>query len=286
MIHAHDYTFLAELLQRRVGLALGEGREYLLGSRLKPLSAALGYSDLEGLVRALRRGAGEPVIQAVCEAMATHESSFFRDRLPYLLLEERIVPELIEARRSVRRLRIWCAAASTGQEPYSVAMLLDRWRARLGGWSVEILATDFSQAALERARTGIYTAFEVQRGLSPAHLAHHFEPCDGQWRVRAELRRQVTFRRFNLLDSFAGLGTFDVVLCRNVLIYFDVPTKIGVLDRLRSSVAADGYLFLGAAETAIGLTDRFARVADMATSVYQPAERVAEARSGKPAYLP
>ena len=270
MIAVHDYAFLAALLQQHVGLALGEGREYLIDSRLQPLAAALGYADLAALVRALRRGADARTVQAVCEAMATHESSFFRDRLPYLLLTERILPELIEARRAVRRLRIWCAAASTGQEPYSVAMLLDAWRFALAGWNVEILATDYSEAALERARAGVYSAFEVQRGVSPVQLERYFEPHDGQWRVRAEVRRQVTFRRFNLLDSFAGLGSFDVVLCRNVLIYFDVPTKVRVLDRLHPTVASDGYLVLGAAETAIGLTDRFVRVADMATSVYRP----------------
>ncbi|HEX7243459.1 MAG TPA: CheR family methyltransferase [Longimicrobiaceae bacterium] len=271
MIARADYELLGRVLQENSGLSLGEGKEYLLESRLAPVAACLGYPGLEGLVQALRRGAPAPVVKSVCEAMTTNESLFFRDGTPFTLLREKVLPALVAARQHTRRLRIWCAAASTGQEPYSVAMTLAGMVPALSGWSVEILATDYSRAALGRAREGVYNHFEVQRGLPIQMLLKHFRQEGNDWRISDEMRRAVTFREANLLDPFGGLGTFDLVFCRNVLIYFDVQTKRDVLERMARVMAPDGYLFLGAAETAVGLTDRVSRVNALPASIYQVA---------------
>jgi chemotaxis protein methyltransferase CheR len=181
-----------------------------------------------------------------------------------------VLPRLLEARRATRRLRIWSAAASTGQEPYTLAMILDQMQDQLAGWKVEILATDYSRPALQRARAGIYNHFEVQRGLPIQLLSRYFDKSGEDWQVAPRIRDAVTFQEANLLEPFAHLGRFDVVFCRNVLIYFDVPTKADVLDRIAEITADDGYLLLGASETAIGITGRFERVQEAATSIYRP----------------
>jgi chemotaxis protein methyltransferase CheR len=278
MIAPTDYAFLGQLLQRHSGLALGAGKEYLVESRLSPVAASLGHADLGSLVASLRTFPGSREVKMVCEAMTTNESLFFRDGTPWELLRERILPELARARHGARRLRIWCAAASTGQEPYSLAMSVASVPA-LSGWRVEILATDYSAAALERARAGLFTHFEVQRGLPVQMLVKHFTREGDDWRISPAMRQAVSFRESNLLEPFGHLGTFDLVLCRNVLIYFDPPTKRGVLERLAERLPSDGYLFLGAAETVLGITERFERVAGASTSVYRPSRAVGQALS-------
>jgi chemotaxis protein methyltransferase CheR len=274
MIAPAEYAFLATLLQQQSGLALGEGKEYLIESRLLPVAACFGLAGIPALVARLRATLDATLVRAVCEAMTTNESSFFRDGAPFELLRQQILPELIEARRATRRLRIWCAAASTGQEPYTVAMLLATLTPPLAGWNVEILATDYSRPALERARAGVYNHFEVQRGLPIGMLMKFFVQRGTDWEVRDEIRSAVRFREANLLESFAALGTFDIVLCRNVLIYFDVATKRDVLDRLAGATARDGCLLLGAAETPMGLTERFVRIPGTTTSAYRRAQRM------------
>jgi chemotaxis protein methyltransferase CheR len=273
MISRADYEYLGRFLREHSGLHLGEGKEYLLDARLTPVAACLGHATLEGLVRSLRQAPGAAVVKQVCEAMTTNESLFFRDGTPFTLLRERILPELVEARRHTRRLRIWCAAASTGQEPYSVAMTLASLAPPLAGWSVEILATDYSVGALARARAGVYNHFEVQRGLPVGMLLRFFRQRGNDWEITEEMRRAVTFREGNLLQPFAGMGTFDLVFCRNVLIYFDVQTKRDVLERLAGVMAPDAYLFLGAAETAVGITEAVSRVQDLPASIYRVTRR-------------
>lgn len=269
MIAPNDYAFLCQLLHRHSGLALGPGKEYLVQSRLEPVAASLGHAGLPALVASLRTLAPAREVKMVCEAMTTNESLFFRDGAPWELLRERALPELVRARAHLKRLRIWCAAASTGQEPYSVAMTVAGIPA-LAGWRVEIVGTDYSAAALERARAGVFTHFEVQRGLPIQMLVKHFTREGDDWRISPALRQAVTYREGNLLEPFGHLGTFDLVLCRNVLIYFDLPTKRQVLDRMAAQLAPDGYLFLGAAETVLGVSDRWDRVPGAATSVYRP----------------
>ena len=185
------------------------------------------------------------------------------------LLRQRLLPELVAARKHTRQLRIWSAAASTGQEPYSLAMTIAGLVPSLADWRVEIVATDYSPAALARARAGVYNSFEAQRGLPEHLLKRFFRPVGSDWQINEEIRRAVTFREGNLLEPFGHLGTFDLIMCRNVLIYFDTTNKRDVLNRITHVLAPDGYLFLGSAETALGLSDHLSRVPDAATSVFR-----------------
>jgi chemotaxis protein methyltransferase CheR len=193
----------------------------------------------------------------VVEAMTTNETFFFRDKIPFDHLRATILPELLQARASRRSLRIWCAASSTGQEPYSVAMCLKEMGAALAGWRVEILATDLSAAVLEKSKAGIFSQFEVQRGLPIQMLVRHFAQVGELWQLNADIRAMVQHRQLNLLQDFSHLGMFDVIFCRNVLIYFDQETKAGTFGRLARQLETDGFLVLGAAETVVGLTDVF-----------------------------
>jgi chemotaxis protein methyltransferase CheR len=213
--------------------------------------------------------------------MMNNESFFFRDRIPFDRLRDTVLPELLKSRASRKQIRIWSAAASTGQEPYSIAMLLAE-RSDLSDWRIEILATDISNDALEKAKAGIYSQFEVQRGLPIQLLMQHFKQEGEQWRIGQKIRERVEFRQVNLLSDFSRLGTFDVVFCRNVLIYFDRETKLGVLGRVGKVLAPDGYLILGAAETMVGLGNQFAPVPEK-RALYQPQQAVARVRALVPA---
>ncbi len=215
---------------------------------------------------------------AVVEAMTVNESFFFRDKTPFEHVRRVIMPALLVARRQSRALRIWCAAAAGGQEPYSVAMCLREMAREIAGWRIEILATDLCGAVLERAQKGLYNQFEVQRGLPVKLLLKYFTQVGQLWQVVPEVRAMVEFQTFNLLADFASLGRFDVIFCRNILIYFDADTKTEVLRRLAGAISSDGYLVLGAAETPLGLSDRFRTVSDKAGSLYSP--RGEPARSG------
>jgi chemotaxis protein methyltransferase CheR len=249
-----DFDVLRRLINRRSGLALDAEKAYLAESRLQPLVQQLGLSGLGGLVKLLLSGTRQDLERDVVEAMTTNETFFFRDRVPFESFRKVILPYLLEARRETRRIRIWCAACSSGQEPYSLAMLLDEEAFRLSGWHVEILATDLSRAVLSAAREGVYSQFEIQRGLPIAQLLRYFRQEGERWRINEHLRSRICFEEFNLLSDYAPFGTFDVILCRNVLIYFDLPTKTSVLDRMAKALAPDGYFVMGAAETVIGLT--------------------------------
>ncbi len=268
-MNTSDFDFLAQLLKDRSGLVVTEAKTYLLETRLRPLAKQEGLDGLDALVAKLRRPGQHSLTELVVDAMTTNESFFFRDDKPFDHLRDKALPALHEARRDRRRLRIWCAAASTGQEPYSIAMLLREAGLTFAGWDIEIVATDISREALGRAEEGVYSQFEVQRGLPVQFLVKYFEREDTKWRVKPELRNMVRFRHLNLLDPFAGLGAFDVVFCRNVLIYFDAETKAQVLDRMARAVAGDGYLYLGGAETAFGITDSFHSLPEH-RGVYRP----------------
>ncbi|MDF3061431.1 MAG: protein-glutamate O-methyltransferase CheR [Microvirga sp.] len=251
----HEFDHLRAFLKARSGLALGPEKRYLVESRLAPVCQRHGLQGLAELVSCLRR-AGDPALEsAVIEAMTTNETFFFRDRAPFELFRDVLLPRCLARRDGSRRIRIWCAAASTGQEPYSLAMLLHEAGPLLSGWSVEILATDISAEVVERARSGLYTQFEVQRGLPVRLLLKYFTQVGKNWQLSPAIRSAVKFRPLNLLRNFAELGAFDVIFCRNVLIYFDTPTKTEVLRRLARSLNPGGAVLLGAAETVIGLSD-------------------------------
>ena len=273
-----DYDFIRKLLKLRSGLVLSAEKHYLVESRLLPLARKHGLSNLTGLVAALKGRDCEPLTVEVVEAMTTNESFFFRDKLPFDHFRDTVMPQMMKARASARRIRIWCAAAATGQEPYSLAMALREMSKELAGWRVEIVATDISNEVLEKARSGIYSQFEVQRGLPVMLLIKYFAQVGEMWQIAPELRAMVQFKQLNLLHPFSQLGSFDIVYCRNVLIYFDQETKIDVLDRIADVIEDDGYLALGGAETVVGLTRAFQPVPDK-RGLYAPASAV----NGKPA---
>lgn len=257
-----DYDFLRHALKQCSGLALGADKHYFVESRLLPLARQAGLAGVGDLVLALKTGRDSSLLDAVIEAMMTNESFFFRDKTPFEYFRRIIMPALLAARRQPRTIRIWCAAAAGGQEPYSIALCLKEMARLIDGWRVEILATDISGAVLNRARRGLYSQFEVQRGLPIKLLVKHFAQVGDHWQIAPEIRAMIKFRRFNLLSDFDCLGTFDVIFCRNVLIYFDQTTKTDILRRLAGTLANDGYLMLGAAESPLGLCDRFRMIGD------------------------
>jgi chemotaxis protein methyltransferase CheR len=265
-----DYDFLRKMLKARSGLVLASEKHYLVESRLMPIARKHGLINLSGLVVRLKGPDAAALTVEVVEAMTTNESFFFRDKLPFEQFRDTIIPALMATRGSSRRIRVWCAAAATGQEPYSLAITLKELGKELKGWRVEILATDISNEVLEKAKSGIYTQFEVQRGLPAMMLIKYFSQIGETWQIAPEIRGMVKFMPLNLLDDFSHLGRFDVVFCRNVLIYFDQPTKSGVLDRIADVSERDGFLALGGAETVVGLTNRFKLIPDKRGLYAQP----------------
>ena len=262
-----DYEFLRKLLKERSGLDLSSDKQYLVESRLAPLARRVGLSGIAELVQKIRSGT-EALTLEVVEAMTTNETFFFRDKIPFDHLRQTVLPELVQARANRRALRIWCAASSTGQEPYSIAMCIKEF-APLAGWRVEIVATDLSQGVLEKSKAGIFSQFEVQRGLPIQMLVKYFTQTGELWQLNADIRAMVQHRQLNLLQDFSHLGTFDVIFCRNVLIYFDQDTKIDIFDRLARVLEPDGVLALGAAESVVGISDAFKSCAER-RGLYRP----------------
>ena len=251
-----DFEYLRMFLKDQSGLDLAADKQYLVESRLTPLARKAGLSGISDLVQKMKNGAGALIVEVV-EAMTTNETFFFRDKTPFEHLRDTVIPALVQARTARRSLRIWCAAGSTGQEPYSIAMCLREYGAALAGWRTEIIATDLSNEVLEKSRAGLYSQFEVQRGLPIQLLIKYFKQVGELWQINADIRAMVQHRQLNLLQDFSHLGTFDVVFCRNVLIYFDQETKVRIFTRLAKRMESDGFLALGAAETVVGLTDVF-----------------------------
>jgi chemotaxis protein methyltransferase CheR len=253
-----SFEVFASVLRAGSGLAIGPDKGYLLETRLASLLRRESLSGLDALAERLRSPRQVELAREVVEAMTTNESFFFRDDKPFTHMRTQALPRLHAARPAGARLRIWSAAASTGQEAYSLAMLVAEARASLGGREVEIVGTDIARDALTRAREGTYTQFEIQRGLPMQMLVKYFRKDGNQWRIVDTIRNMASFREWNLLQDLRPLGQFDVVFCRNVLIYFDQVTKARVLDAVARQLAPDGLLYLGGAETVLGITDRFA----------------------------
>jgi chemotaxis protein methyltransferase CheR len=258
-----DYDFLRKALKQRSGLVLSADKQYLVESRLLPIARKAGFGNLGELVAALKRDDTDALMTAVVEAMTTNETFFFRDKTPFENFRSAVLPALLGSRRASRTIRIWSAAASTGQEPYSLAMALKEMEGSVAGWRIEIIATDLASGVLAKAQAGIYSQFEVQRGLPIQLLIKYFTKVGDMWQIAPEIRAMVKFKQLNLLADFSALGTFDLIFCRNVLIYFDQETKISLLNRLGRITASDGYLVLGAAETVVGLTDSFRTVPEL-----------------------
>ncbi len=263
-----DYDFLRKFLKERSGLDLSADKQYLVESRLMPLARKASLSGIEELVQKIKNGSSA-VASDVVEAMTTNETFFFRDKLPFDHLRDVVLPEMIQARAARKSLRIWCAAASTGQEPYSIAMTIKEMSAQLAGWRIEIIGTDISQQVLEKSKSGIYTQFEVQRGLPIQLLVKYFKQIGEMWQINPDIRSMIQYRPLNLLLDFSSLGKFDIIFCRNVLIYFDQDMKTQIFGRLAKCMEPDGFLALGAAETVVGLTDAFKPHADK-RGLYRP----------------
>ncbi|MBA4100199.1 MAG: chemotaxis protein CheR [Rhodospirillum sp.] len=255
-----DFEFICQILRERSGLVLTNDKAYLLESRLLPVARKWKLATFDDLVRVIRTKMDEAVVRDVVEAMTTNESFFFRDTKPFDQFKALVLPALLKSRAASRTIRIWSAACSSGQEPYSLAMILSESAAQLNGWKIEIVGTDLSTEILNRAKEGMYSQFEVQRGLPITMLVKYFAQIGDRWQINAKIRGMVQYKEFNLLQDPMALGRFDVVFCRNVLIYFDQPTKTRVLNSVSKLMPEDGFLFLGGAETVLGITDKFQMV--------------------------
>lgn len=273
-----DYEFLRKLLKERSGLDLSPDKQYLVESRLVPLARKAGLAGITELAQKMKIGA-ETLTAEVVEAMTTNETFFFRDKTPFDHLKETMLPAVLQARAAKRALRIWCAASSTGQEPYSIAMCLKGLGAAIAGWRVDIVATDLSQGVLEKSKAGIFSQFEVQRGLPIQLLVKHFTQVGEMWQLNADIRSMVQHRQLNLLQDFGHLGKFDIIFCRNVLIYFDQDTKAGIFERISRIIEPDGFMVLGAAESVVGISDAFKPYPDR-RGLYRPND----SRSAKPVF--
>jgi chemotaxis protein methyltransferase CheR len=252
------FDTLAALLKSQSGLIIGTDKLYLLETRLSAILKREKLADMNQLAERLKRSGSDPLARDVVEAMTTNESFFFRDDKPFTHFKAQALPRLVAARPAGSTIRVWSAASSSGQEAYSLAMIVAESRALLGDRKVEIVGTDIARDQLARAREGLYSQFEVQRGLPVQLLMRYFRKEDTAWRLNETIRAMVQFREFNLLSDLRSLGRFDIVFCRNVLIYFDQPTKSRVLGAIAGIMPADGILYLGGAETVLGITGRFA----------------------------
>lgn len=277
-MNPQDFEYLKEFLKSRSGIVLSADKLYLVESRLTPVARDLGMSGIDELIATLRKTADESLKTRITDAMTTNESFFFRDQTPFDNLKDHVLPPMIAARKAKgqNRIRIWSAACSSGQEPYTIAMMLLENKEKFGDMSFEILATDLSTEIVDKAKEGAYSQFEVQRGLPIQLLVKYFTQTETAWQISEDIRKMVRFQTFNLLDSYGVLGKFDIIFCRNVLIYFDQDTKGAILSRMADISAADGALFLGGAESVIGITSDYQPVSGV-RGVYQLASAAAAA---------
>ncbi|MEV4351726.1 protein-glutamate O-methyltransferase CheR [Actinoplanes sp. NPDC049596] len=269
-----EFTFVAQLVRREASIVLAPGKEYLVEARLIPVARAVGAPNVNEFLADLQRRPNPQNQRKIIDALTTNETSWFRDREPFMALTDVVLPELVKSRSATRKIRIWSAASSSGQEAYSLAITLQENLPP--GWSYEIVGTDISTEMVKRAETGEYSQVEVNRGLPAQQLVQYFERAGAHWRISQQLRRNVSFKLMNLTTPFPAMQPFDVIFLRNVLIYFDVATKRNVLQNMAKVLRPDGWLFLGAAETTIGIDDNYERVAAGRTSAYR-------ARTGAPA---
>ncbi|MGY1670657.1 CheR family methyltransferase [Geodermatophilus sp. SYSU D00710] len=266
---ATRFDWVRQLVHRESAIVLAPGKEYLVEARLLPLARRMGLADVDQLVDTVRSRPRPDDTRLIVEALTTNETSWFRDGDPFTALTSTVLPALQAARGPAERLQIWSAACSSGQEPYTIAMLLDDALPD-AATRVSITATDISREMVERTRTGRFSQLEVNRGLPAPMLVRHLRRAGSEWEVAPDLRRMVTARECNLAAPLPRMGPFDVVYLRNVLIYFDLPTKQAILRRVRELMRPDGWLFLGAAETTLGVDDSWSRVVLGRTSAYRP----------------
>lgn len=264
-----DFDYVRGLLRDKAAIVLDPGKEYLVEARLLPVARSFGCEGLEDLVRRLRTSGNGPLVTRVVEAMTTNETSWFRDLHPFDALASTVVPEVVKVRGAERRLRMWCGASSSGQEPYTVLMILAEKFPELSNWDIDFLATDISGEMVAKCAAGRYSQLEVNRGLPTPLLLKYFVRDGLDWKIRDELRRKVVFKTMNLAAPWPSLGTLDVVFLRNVMIYFDVPTKRAILAGIRRVLRPGGWLFLGSAESTLGLDDGFERITSGRAVIYR-----------------
>jgi chemotaxis protein methyltransferase CheR len=272
-----EFTYVSTLVRREAAIVLAPGKEYLVEARLIPVARAVGAASVTEFLADLQRRPNPANQRRIIDALTTNETSWFRDREPFAALTDVVLPELVKSRSTSRKIRVWSAASSSGQEAYSLAMTLQETLP--SGWTYEIMGTDISTEMVKRAETGEYSQVEVNRGLPAKQLVQYFERAGAHWRITAALRKNVSFRLMNLTTPLPAMQPFDVIFLRNVLIYFDVATKRTVLQNAAKLLRPDGLLFLGAAETTIGIDDNYERVAAGRTSAYR-------VRTGAPAGAP
>jgi chemotaxis protein methyltransferase CheR len=271
-VSVDDFTFVASYLREKSAISIGPGKEYLVESRLATVARDTGYDNVTALIRALRQPAPNPRVSlAVVEAMTTNETSFFRDHHPFEVMRMQLLPELLKRNASQRRLSVWSAASSTGQELYSIAMLLDTHFPELAAWDLSLYGTDLSTEVVAKAGAGRFSPLEVNRGLSAPMLVKYFERQGAGYQIDERLRRICRFKQMNLASPWPSMPPFDIVFCRNVLIYFDLPVRQQILDRIRKALVPGGYLVLGTAETTVGVVEGYNAVRHGQTTVFQAA---------------
>jgi chemotaxis protein methyltransferase CheR len=268
-LSAREFAFVCDLVRREAAIILEPGKEYLVEARLLPLARQAGAATVSEFISRTERLRDSAASALIVDAMTTNETSWFRDREPFLALTDTVLPEITAERSTNRTLRIWSAACSSGQEPYTIAMILQD--ALPAGWNYELVASDISTEMLAKAEAGRFSQLEINRGLPAQLLVRHFQRAGTEWQVAQELRQRISFRKMNLAAPLPPMPQFDVIFLRNVLIYFDLATKRSVLARISSLIRPGGWLFLGAAETTLGIHDGFERIVTGRTSAYRMA---------------
>lgn len=269
MLHTSDFKYIADLVKKEAGITLDTGKEYLVESRVDPVARTLGFQDIASFVLHLQRSIDNTQRRQVVESLTTHETSFFRDVEPFEALRAEIIPAIIERQREAKEISIWCGAASSGQEPYSLCMLIREHFPMLSSWKIRFIATDISTSILAKAKAGIFNQIEVNRGLPVRLLAKYFKKAEQNWIIEPEIREMVTFSELNLLHSYSSIPPCDLVMLRNVLIYFDIETKRQILTKVSNILRPECCLFLGTAETTLNLSDYYERVSFAKTSCYR-----------------
>ncbi|MCH7499068.1 MAG: protein-glutamate O-methyltransferase CheR [Nitrospinae bacterium] len=254
-----DFNYIRQLVLDCSAIVIENGKEYLVESRIRPVAKNEGFDDIGNLVNALRNHSNNGLQDKVVEALTTNETSFFRDIYPFETLKNDILPELLKRRKSLKQMNIWCAASSSGQEPYSIAMLIRDNYPILLDWKLHFIASDISREMLNRCRSGEFSQLEVNRGLSAPLLIKYFEKNGLKWSIKKEFREMIDFQQINLSETLPYMPKMDIIFMRNVLIYFDLEMKVKILKQIRHILQPDGYLFLGAAESPLNLDDSFQR---------------------------
>lgn len=273
---AEEFAFIAKFVEQRTGIVLEKGKEYLVESRLTPLLRKEGHASMASMIEKLKTGAlAEPLARRVCEAMTTNETSFFRDIHPFEVLKKQVLPPLIEKRRATRELNLWCAASSSGQEPYTIAMTLLESFPELRDWKIWFMATDIATDVLAKARSGRYSQLEVNRGLPASLLVKYFKRDGLEWEIDAKLRSMIDFREMNITGPWLPMPRLDLIFMRNILIYFSLETKRQILGKARRLLKDDGGLFLGGAETTLNIDPSYERVQLDKSGFYRPLARLA-----------